>query len=324
MSPSSAGAWVAPLPVTAGILETSACRLRACAALRVAARGLDQPGRHALLVVEQRLQQMRRRDPLMMLAHGDRLGRLQEAACAIGQFLKVHGSPFCLRGDIGAALRPHKGDCQCCCGCGGVVAAGSGEGGANTTFGPTVDGCRLDDRSERVRCDGDGRHRLADGRDIDRPDDRRAARRRSGRRPSGDTWSCRRGSEGRRRSRGPPNNRCRGGRAPAQSFRISSSRRGRPKRHHVDRRIMLVRAFRRSAGAHVEHRVAIDGDGLDRADGRDDIIVDVAKGLDDVRPLADRRDFERRAPQRCQDVAVRSNLPGRQDARHAPLRRDSR
>ena len=70
------------------------------AAFGVAARGLDEPGRHALLVIEQRLQQMRRRDPLMMLANGDRLGRLQEAARAVGQFLKIHELPLCLWGDM--------------------------------------------------------------------------------------------------------------------------------------------------------------------------------------------------------------------------------
>ena len=68
--------------------------------LGVAARSLDQAGRHALLVVEQRLQQMRRRDPLMMFAHGDRLGRLQKATCAIGQFLKVHRITLLPGGDM--------------------------------------------------------------------------------------------------------------------------------------------------------------------------------------------------------------------------------
>ena len=89
VSPSSAGAWVAPLPVTAGILATSAStsRLRR---LGVAAGGLDQARGHALLVVEQRLQQMRRRDALMMLANRDRLRGLQEPARAVGELFKIH------------------------------------------------------------------------------------------------------------------------------------------------------------------------------------------------------------------------------------------
>ena len=41
-----------------------------------------------------RLEQMRRRDPLMMLAHRDRLRRLQEPAGAVGQFLKIHQLPL--------------------------------------------------------------------------------------------------------------------------------------------------------------------------------------------------------------------------------------
>ena len=67
----------------------------------IAARRLDQPGGHALLIVEQRLQQMRGRDALMMFADGDRLGRLQEAARAIGEFLKIHSTyPFALGRDM--------------------------------------------------------------------------------------------------------------------------------------------------------------------------------------------------------------------------------
>ena len=58
--------------------------------LGVATRGVDQPSRHALLIVEQRLQQMRRRDPLVMLADRDGLRRLQEAARAIGELFEVH------------------------------------------------------------------------------------------------------------------------------------------------------------------------------------------------------------------------------------------
>jgi hypothetical protein len=58
--------------------------------LGVAACSLDQSGRHALLVVEQRLQQMRGRDPLMMLPDGDGLRSLQKPARAIRQLFKVH------------------------------------------------------------------------------------------------------------------------------------------------------------------------------------------------------------------------------------------
>ena len=53
VSPSSPGAWVAPLPVTDGIGDERVDF--ALGRFRVSARGLDQPGRHALLVVEQRL-----------------------------------------------------------------------------------------------------------------------------------------------------------------------------------------------------------------------------------------------------------------------------
>src|SRR5438270_455615 len=60
--------------------------------LGIAARGLDQTRRHALLIVEQGLEQMRRRDPLMMLANRDRLRGLQEPARAVRQLLKIHRS----------------------------------------------------------------------------------------------------------------------------------------------------------------------------------------------------------------------------------------
>jgi hypothetical protein len=33
---------------------------------------------------------MRGRDPLMMLADGDRLGRLKKTACSISEFLEIH------------------------------------------------------------------------------------------------------------------------------------------------------------------------------------------------------------------------------------------
>ena len=58
----------------------------------VAASRVDQARRHALLVVEQSLQQMRWRNPLMVLADGNRLGRLQEAARAISKLLKIHSN----------------------------------------------------------------------------------------------------------------------------------------------------------------------------------------------------------------------------------------
>ena len=77
--------------------------------LRVAARRLDQPRGHALLVVEQRLQQMRRRDPLVMLANRDRLRRLQEAARAVGELFKIHRRyPSCLGADMVLHIRQHK------------------------------------------------------------------------------------------------------------------------------------------------------------------------------------------------------------------------
>ena len=109
MSPSSAGAWVAPLPVTGGNFRDQRIDF-ALRGLGVAARGLDQPGGHALLVVEQRLQQMRRRDPLMMLANRDRLRRLQEAARAVGELFKIHSSLPLVRGaDMVLRMRQHKG-----------------------------------------------------------------------------------------------------------------------------------------------------------------------------------------------------------------------
>ena len=64
--------------------------------LGIAACGLDQPRRHALLIVEQGLEQMRRRDALMMLANGDGLRRLEEAPGAIGELFQIHPSTLCL------------------------------------------------------------------------------------------------------------------------------------------------------------------------------------------------------------------------------------
>src|SRR5437868_3918614 len=62
--------------------------------LRVPARSLDQPRGHALLVIEQGLEQMRRRDALMMLADRDRLGGLEEPARAVGELFKIHILPL--------------------------------------------------------------------------------------------------------------------------------------------------------------------------------------------------------------------------------------
>ena len=58
--------------------------------LRVAACGLDQAGGRAFLVVQQRLQQVLRRDLLVELADRDGLGGLQEATRPLGEFLNVH------------------------------------------------------------------------------------------------------------------------------------------------------------------------------------------------------------------------------------------
>ena len=69
--------------------------------LRVATGGLDQACGHALLVVEQRFQQMGRRDALVMLANRNRLRRLQEPARAVGQLFKVHSIlPLVLGADM--------------------------------------------------------------------------------------------------------------------------------------------------------------------------------------------------------------------------------
>ena len=60
----------------------------------VTAGCINQSDRHALLIVEQCLQVMGRRDPLVVLADRDRLGCLQEAARAVGKFLNIHESPL--------------------------------------------------------------------------------------------------------------------------------------------------------------------------------------------------------------------------------------
>ncbi len=61
--------------------------------LGVPASRIEQPRRHSLLIVEQRLGEVRRHDPLVMLAHRDGLRSLHEAPRALGQFLEIHRSP---------------------------------------------------------------------------------------------------------------------------------------------------------------------------------------------------------------------------------------
>ena len=92
---------------------------RLLGARRVAAGGADQARRGALLVVEQRLQQVLRRDALVVLADRDGLRGLEEAPRAVGELLDVHvigvpsgkatppGGPA--RGNLpaGAAMRSH-------------------------------------------------------------------------------------------------------------------------------------------------------------------------------------------------------------------------
>ena len=57
---------------------------------RIAARGADQAGCGAFLVVQQCLQQVLRRDLLVEFADGDGLGSLQKSARPLGEFLNVH------------------------------------------------------------------------------------------------------------------------------------------------------------------------------------------------------------------------------------------
>ena len=65
---------------------------RLLGACRVAAGGADQARRGALLVVEQRLQQVLRRDALVVLADSDGLRGLEEPPRAVGELLYVHVS----------------------------------------------------------------------------------------------------------------------------------------------------------------------------------------------------------------------------------------
>ena len=55
-----------------------------------ATRALDQPGCHALAVFQQSLEQMLGRNPLVAIADGNGLRRLQKALGAVGEFLEVH------------------------------------------------------------------------------------------------------------------------------------------------------------------------------------------------------------------------------------------
>src|SRR6202035_330765 len=60
--------------------------------LRVAARGADQIGAEAFLVLEQDLEQMLRRQPLMAAAQRQILGRLDKALRPFGVFFEFHGA----------------------------------------------------------------------------------------------------------------------------------------------------------------------------------------------------------------------------------------
>ena len=59
---------------------------------RIAAGALDQLRRHALLVVEQRLEQVRGRDPLMVQADGDGLRSLEKTLGAVGELFEIHAN----------------------------------------------------------------------------------------------------------------------------------------------------------------------------------------------------------------------------------------
>ena len=61
---------------------------------RIAVRGFDQPGAHAFIVFEQRLQQMLRRDPLMVDPDRNGMRRLEKALGAVCEFFEVHSFPF--------------------------------------------------------------------------------------------------------------------------------------------------------------------------------------------------------------------------------------
>ena len=63
----------------------------------IAARSLDQAGRHALLVFEQGLEQMFGADTLVRIANGNGLRGLQEPLGAIGQLFEIHKTPSSAR-----------------------------------------------------------------------------------------------------------------------------------------------------------------------------------------------------------------------------------
>jgi hypothetical protein len=60
---------------------------------RVAVGRADQPGGHALFVLQQRLEQVFGRDLLVRQADRDGLRTLQKAFRAVGEFFEVHVSP---------------------------------------------------------------------------------------------------------------------------------------------------------------------------------------------------------------------------------------
>ena len=72
----------------------------------------DQARGHALLVLEQRLQQVHGRDPLMVHPRRHRLRRLQEAPRPVGEFLEVHRlvGPVCCPWPCSVAFVQHKGN----------------------------------------------------------------------------------------------------------------------------------------------------------------------------------------------------------------------
>ena len=57
--------------------------------------GWDQAGGHAFRVLEQGLEDVLRRDALMVEADSHALGRLQHALGAVGEFLEVHETLSC-------------------------------------------------------------------------------------------------------------------------------------------------------------------------------------------------------------------------------------
>ena len=163
--------------------------------LGVAAGGLDQPGGHALLVVEQRLQQMRRRDPLMMLANRDRLRRLQEAARAVGELFEIHSiSTPLASGGYGVAHRQHK-SLRVSCGC--AVSAAVGVRRRRWRVGVTAADLARQDAGARLAGSGWPTVAASSGWTI-------GGHSRGNRRihvPAPELGACRRGSGGRRRSR---------------------------------------------------------------------------------------------------------------------------